>query len=527
MSLHLFTHFQTTAGPAPSRFRKFAQASRVQTDFRRLLERIHQRLYPETLPVLASFWLKTVYCSGYTREEWRALDRFLKHSIDDFEESALQRQALADIRSWLGNSGRLTRKLPAPERRAGLMRRPALSAETLVPYTIRLLNTWLPQEIARLLIEDPEEYGPGSGGIPVLATGRALERLVLRESLPAPSLELMLDPALVSAQSVYPADLEMLRDVILFLLGRTGGVPPAILPAAYVGTPRDVRISGGDPEGIRRAYLVEGTGGEELHVPIQAEQVMQILGEPPLGIGSLVVTADGRWWEARRLQHGEEDRIVYRPMGRPRIDYSADHARLRVPWPAPRFDWSGTVHFSNVLEVFGRQWTVARWEKDGAHAWLHLIFSQPIPVTLAPPSNGSGFRRCLPASTDLAWAELETALDASVVLNREDSIEHLQRTELVPLGRVLFGFSRLALSRRQPDVEAVESELKRIRFFLGGLDSSYGLIPWRILPQTVREALLRRRLPAGLADLMHQCFGAMPAASGDRSLRSRLSFGIV
>jgi hypothetical protein len=206
--------------------------------------------------------------------------------------------------------------------------------------------------------------------------------------------------------------------------------------------------------------------------------------------------------------------IVYGLIGRPRIDYSADHARLRVPWPEPRYDWSGKVHFSNVLEVFGRQWTVAQWEKDGAHAWLHLIFSQPIPITVAP-SQDAGFRRCLPASTDLAWAELETALAAAVSLNRGDSIEHLQRAELVPLGRALFGFARLAVARRQPDLEAMESSLKRIRFFLGGLDSSYGLMPWRILPQTIREILLRHRVYAGVQELMRQCFGGMPAASAE------------
>src|SRR5690349_3826856 len=78
------------------------KTSRVELDFRRLTDRVQQRLYPETTPVLASYWLKTVYWSGYSRDEWRELDRLLKRSLAaDSAVSEHWRQVVADIRNWI------------------------------------------------------------------------------------------------------------------------------------------------------------------------------------------------------------------------------------------------------------------------------------------------------------------------------------------------------------------------------------------------------------------------------------------
>ena len=41
-------------------FRRRSNASRAEEDLQALLARMRQRLYPETIPALASFWLKTV-----------------------------------------------------------------------------------------------------------------------------------------------------------------------------------------------------------------------------------------------------------------------------------------------------------------------------------------------------------------------------------------------------------------------------------------------------------------------------------
>ena len=488
--------------------------SRVDLDFERLLDRINRRLYPETTPVLASYWLKTVYWAGYSRNEWRRLDRLLKRRLAaDLAISEPCRQALVDLRSWIQDSGQGAEKPAVPDPRLGLAYRPTLGPETLGPYTIRLLNTWLPQEVARMLVSEPLPPDPDAAGIPPLAVGKALERLLLRERLAPATLEALLDPRLESARFLYPADLEMLRDVVLFLLGQTAGIPTAVLPAGFLGTPRDARLAGDYPEAIENAHLIDTTRGQELHIPIKRAQFRQILTEAPVGIGSIVVTADGQWWEAVQLQGGSDDVLVYRPQGRPRIDYSADHARLRVPWSQPRQNWSGTVHYPDELEVFGRLWKVARWENDGAHSWLHLVFSRPVPVSLVPSSAPPDLRRCLPASTDLAWAELETALAAALAQNRWDPIERLRREDLIPIGRALFGLGQSALSRTT--VDAVQTNLRRIHFALGSLDTSYGQVPWRILPAAVRKRLMRKRLYPAALDLLQQVFAGLPPAPAE------------
>jgi hypothetical protein len=464
--------------------------------------------------VLASYWLKTVYWSGYARDEWRELDRLLKrHLTGDSPISESCRQALTDIRSWIRSSGHESGKPELPDPRLGLVFRPTLGSETLAPYTIRLLNTWLPQEVARMLVFEPQPPDSEAAGVPVLAIGKALERLLLRERLAPATLEALLDPQLASPRFLYPADLEMLRDVVLFLLGQTASISPAVLPATFLGTPRDASLSGDSPEAINNAQLVDGPEGQELHIPIKPDLLMQILKEAPVGIGSLVVTADGRCWEAAQIQGGAEDILVYRPHGRPRIDYSADHARLRVPWSEPHPSWSGRVHFPNELEVFGRFWKVAQWENDGAHSWLHLVFARAVPVTMVPSAAPPDLRRCAPASTDLAWAELETALAAALARNQWDPIEHLRREDLIPLGRALFSLAQSAVSRST--VDAIQSGLRRIHFALGALDPSYGLIPWRILPLAVRKRLQRSRLYPAVLELLQQVFSGLPALPAD------------
>ena len=485
------------------------RVSRVELDFQRLLDRMRQRLYPETIPVLASYWLKTVYWSGYGRDEWRELDRLIKRQLSgDPPISQAGRQALSDIRSWIRSSDGRNGKPEATDPRLGLVFRPTLGPETLAPYAIRLLNMWLPQEVARMLVSEPQPTEPEAAGVPVLAIGKALERLLLRERLAPATLEALLNPKLASPRFLYPADLEMMRDVILFLLGQTAGISPVVLPATFLGTPRDARLSGDSPEAIENAQLVEGPDGQELHIPIKPDQVMQILKDVPVGIGSLVVTTDGRWWEAAQLHGGAEDILVYRPSGRPRIDYSADHARLRVPWSEPHPSWSGTVHFANEFEVFGRFWKVAQWENDGARSWLHLVFFRTAPVTMLPSSAPPDLRRCAPASTDLAWAELETALAAALAQNQWEPIERLRREELIPLGRALFSLAQSAVSRTT--VDALQSALRRIHFAQGSLDPSYGLVPWRILPPGVRKRLLRSRLYPALLELLQQVFAGLP-----------------
>jgi hypothetical protein len=223
---------------------------------------------------------------------------------------------------------------------------------------------------------------------------------------------------------------------------------------------------------------------------------------------------DGRWWLADRLQGGEQNMVVYRPMGRLRIDYSGDHARLRVPWLDARARWSGPVSFGHTLEIFGRQWHIARWEQDAEHTWLNLVFAGTLPAAEIAPNAETLLHRSRPASVDMGWAALENALAASFTQNTRDPIEQLRRDELIPLGRAIFALAESAMSRlRKP--EMIESRLRAICYMGAELRPSYGRVPWRILPELVRKTLLDNCLYGGLVTLSRQAFDGLPEMSAD------------
>jgi hypothetical protein len=500
------------------------KTSRVEIDFRCLLDRMRQRMYPETVPVLASFWLKTIYWNGYTRAQWRHLDRLLRSTSlagEPVEEH--WRHAVHDIRNWI--RGSVDRpKEPNTDWRASLGRRSALAPEALAAYTIRLLNEWLPVEVARLLVREPES------GIPVLTIGRALERLLLRDRLSTATLEALLNPGLLSSRFAYPADLEMLRDVVVFLLGRTSAPAPPALPATLLATTADAHFGADFAGDVASAFLRRRGPVEELLVPITQTRAMHVLAEAPARIGSVVVTADGRCWEPMNLQRGDQNVVVYRSDHRLRLDYSADHLRLRIPWPDDRRTWSG-IYFAAPMEIFGRRWKVASWEKDAAHVWLNLVFLQVMPASELASTPASSLRRSGPAAVDLAWAELETALGSGISLGEWTPIERLQREDLIPLGRALFGLVQTVTDRRQRTVEAIDSHLRRIRYLQSALDSSYGPLPWRMLPKSARRILVMARAHPPLLELLQQVFAgvpepgaasrSMPGLKGLASMRSR------
>src|SRR5579872_7491847 len=203
--------------------------TRVQRDFEHLLDRVGRRLYPETLESLGYYWLKTVFANGYERDEWNALDRLLGQA--ETVAAAPEIKMFEDLRTRIRRAGlgkrdaARTEAKPLDERRTGPL------GAALVPYTIRLLNEWAPIEVARLLVRDADGTGSEEWGIPAVAFGKALERLFVRERLGDATLEALLQPRLFDPRSVYPADVEVLRDVVLFLLGRTDAPVSDVLPA--------------------------------------------------------------------------------------------------------------------------------------------------------------------------------------------------------------------------------------------------------------------------------------------------------
>jgi hypothetical protein len=265
-----------------------------------------------------------------------------------------------------------------------------LNAEQFTTYIFRLLNEWLPVEVARLLIDGSESVASQDDGIPVLAIGSALERLLVREYPSQKTLEMLLDSQQLSPEYVYPADLEVLQDAVLSRLGQTRAPITSVIPATLLCVAPNSHLPADYREALRQAFVVPRPTGEEVHVPIAPAWALRMRENEPARIGSIIVTMDGRSWEAKNLEISEQHTVVYRPVGRLRIDYSGDHARLRAPWPENRLRWSGGGYCRDTFKIFGREWHVSKWEVDAERTWLHLVFARVLSVSeIAPVATGT------------------------------------------------------------------------------------------------------------------------------------------
>jgi len=437
--------------------------------------------------VLASYWLKTVCRVEHKRAWWQLMDGLLKQAVREEALDAPSREALVAIQEWMVRSDMVNNPTTEAASPPLQLSRANPPRETMASYLARLLNEWLPAEVARLLIEDTETAIPPEGPS-ALAIGRAMERLLTREHLSREALEMLLQPELLSPHSVYPADAEMMRDVVLALLGRTEAPVFPVMPAAALA--HDLNPM------VRHASC----GGEEIQVPISEAQAWQILQGAPMHIASILVTADGRWWEPEKLQSGEKHSIVYKPGGRLRIDRSAEHARLSVPWPETRVRWSGAVQLPESVELFAREWRAVSWELDGERAWLNLEFMR------VRQQAQERLRRSRPAFVDMAWAALENALALAIAQKSGEPIEHLRRTEFIPLGRALLGLAELLGRHWPPKREAVLRQLRAVRYLEAQLVEEYGRVPWKALPGAVQSNLLKRRDHREIAELVNQVF---------------------
>jgi hypothetical protein len=499
------------AGPLIATFFvKQPKASCVEGDLEALLARMRQRRYPETIPLLASYWLKTVYASGYGRRHWKKLNRLLKRVLGEQLPNAPSRQAIVDIQTAL-----LTRQPSRPQSPRTERICATLDSDLLQPYINRLLNEWLPVEAARL---------PIGGGIPALAIGRALKGLLVRERLSPRALEMLLQPERFSPHDVYPADAEILQDVVLSLLGRTWAPPQSVMPATLLCVASDSRLPANYSEAVHHAFLVAPPGGKELRVPIAAAEAFEIRKDEPVRIGSVIVTMDGRWWEAVCLQSVEPHSVIYRPVGRLRIDYSGGQVRLRVPWPETRFSWSGRIPFPDTFEIFGREWHLSQWKQDAGRTWLDLEFSRVLPMTEIVPAGDARWRRLRPVSVDLAWSALENALTISISQRSSEPIERLRHSDLIPLGRAIFELAASLMRRRLQPHGSIETQLRGIGCLEAQVSSEYGRVPWRILPARVRASFFRFRPYPQLLELLNQVFDSLPerlSAATSAALRPR------
>jgi hypothetical protein len=488
---------------AESPVRGLFTLSRVDSDFENLLARMRQRAYTETTPALAYFWLRTVYVSGYNRGEWNRLDWLLLEALNT---GALAAHAaiLAALRSRIRRDGFLTGDAPPPPRTPPLSESPAPGAGSLVAYFIRLLSEWLPKEIAQLQIDESEGQE-----IPSLCTGRALERLLVRQRLSRRSLEFALDPSFFSPRFVYPCHYEILRDVALFLLGRTAPLGFSAGSACLLCSAPEARLFDDYAEAVAHATVTGGGDGEQLEVPVTLSQSRALRHEDGFRMASIVVTMDGWWWKAHNFRSGRQNVIVYRAGGHLRIDFSGAELRLQVPWLERRVSWPGPARFPTV-ELFGREWRTIQWDQDRERTWLALASSAVLPVARLAPGVETSLRRCRPAFVDMTWTALQSALSSALAGGDGNAVEQLRRDEVIPLGRSLVALAQ-TLAARDRTPEAVEGRLVAVAFHASALGAVYGKVPWRILPKRVRGRLLGSSFYPVLEERLRAVFDNVPA----------------
>jgi hypothetical protein len=479
-------------------------------DLEALLVRMAQRNYPESMPVLASYWLKTVYAAGHKRSWWKELNGLFKRTLEQPEWTGTAREALQDIQTWIEQAVIHGDRIPTPAARQDETTRRNRMREGAAAYACRLLNQSLSAEISWILVNESDSAAfSQESGIPVLATAKALERLLVRERFSQEALEALLQCEL-SPRDAYPGDIEIMRDVVLALLGRVWAPVASAMPAIVLAA--ESPLPANYPDLVRQAVLLAGQGTPELHVPLGSEQALAILQGEKVRVGSILVTMDGRWWEAETLESGDQYSVVYKPGGVLRIDNTADHARLHVPWPDTQLRWSGGVHFGVPFEIFGREWNARSWETDGERTWLHLMFSRTLPIVESLPSAEQAERHSRPAMVDMAWAALENAIAAGISQRSMEPIDQLRRSEMIPLGRAIYGLAESVMNPWLPKGERIRTQLRAIRYLEAEGSLQYGRVPWRILPPLVQKEFLRKRSDSTLRDLLRAVFDDLPGS---------------
>jgi hypothetical protein len=392
--------------PAPTleEIRRQEMERQVREDLSLLLARARSRGYPDTLNVLVFYWLMTVR-ESYTPEHWGVLKsevqrlRAPERPIDFREARALDRAA-----EWIAVTGPSKRRTPRENLAA-----PFTSAQFAPPgfvsqaFLEMLFKEWLPERIL-------QKYGrrmvPGDweseNWYEELAlcleeilrpqivfaeteTIRAIDRLQKRRPTPMEDivawrrrrqagLESLVTVPLQDAGAIDPKQREILNDVILYLLGVTSPAP-AVAPGyawcfpAPVGEslPADAAAQVSEfplPQDYAR--------GSTLFVPFKRWTALPQADDrlTPLSIHSVLLTPDGRVWEAHHLEQAAEASpgVVYQAAGKIDVRPTAQGYLLRVPvasWP----DEIGTK-FSQQhdLELYGGRWHMQQFEVSVAGA---------------------------------------------------------------------------------------------------------------------------------------------------------------
>jgi len=84
----------------------------------------------------------------------------------------------------------------------------------------------------------------------------------------------------------------------------------------------------------------------------------------------------------------------------------------------------------------------------------------------------------------------------------------------------MLGLVKLAKSGRLLKREAIETQLRSIRYLQSEISMEYGRVPWRILPAPAQSIFLKRRPDAALLELLHQAFDGLPDALSETASES-------
>jgi hypothetical protein len=120
----------------------------------------------------------------------------------------------------------------------------------------------------------------------------------------------------------------------------------------------------------------------------------------------------------------------------------------------------------------------------------------------------------------MAWAALEKALAASLSQKGCEPIEQLRRTDFIPVGRAILELTKLARNGRLVKREAIETQLRAIRYLQAEVSIEYGRVPWRILPVPAQAIFLKKRSDAALLQLLNQVFDGLPETLSGTTSRS-------
>ena len=110
---------------------------------------------------------------NHNRAWWDELDRSIKKFVAR-DACGVKADTIREIQDWSRQAILTQRKLPTVQPLLRPPFRPDLTPGEAAPYLARVLNEWLPAEVARVLTGEAEFGGPMESGIPAVTVAIAL-----------------------------------------------------------------------------------------------------------------------------------------------------------------------------------------------------------------------------------------------------------------------------------------------------------------------------------------------------------------